>query len=144
MISGSDDRTIKVWEVASGNLINTLTGHEKEVENLEITPDGQQLISTGYESEINIWNLRSGQLIRKIDESTKVYSIMLLPNGKQLAVGLKDGQIDIFDIANGKKLRKLKGHTDDIRSLQVSEMVKGSFQERMTVLSKSGTWQTAV
>ncbi|MHC5729339.1 MAG: WD40 repeat domain-containing protein, partial [Nostoc sp.] len=57
LASGSDDETIKLWNLATGEQIRTLTGHS-EVLNVAISPDGKTLVSGGSDNTIKIWRLK--------------------------------------------------------------------------------------
>jgi WD40 repeat protein len=56
LASGSDDETIKLWEVASGSLVRTLTGHTHWVRSVAFSPDGRLLASGSYK-EIKLWDI---------------------------------------------------------------------------------------
>jgi WD40 repeat protein len=59
IVSGSTDRTIKIWDAASGSLTTTLSGHATAVSVLAISPDGKYLASGGADGEIRIWDAAS-------------------------------------------------------------------------------------
>ncbi|HLO83992.1 MAG TPA: hypothetical protein VK203_03110, partial [Nostocaceae cyanobacterium] len=59
VISGSDDMTIKVWDLKSGSEKFTLTGHSSYVNAVAITPDGQSVISGSDDMTIKVWDLKS-------------------------------------------------------------------------------------
>jgi WD40 repeat protein len=54
IVSGSDDKTIKIWKLDDGRLVNNLCGHETPV--LSVAVGGNSLISGGY-GEIRIWDI---------------------------------------------------------------------------------------
>ena len=55
LVSGSWDKTIKVWELSTGKLVRTLTGHENPVDSVAISPDGQTLVSGSDDKTIRVW-----------------------------------------------------------------------------------------
>ena len=55
LVSGSQDKTIKVWELSTGKLVHTLTGHADEVWSVAISPDGQTLVSGSRDKTIKVW-----------------------------------------------------------------------------------------
>lgn len=60
IISGSSDRTAKIWDLATGKLQHTLTGHQSWVRTVNATPDGKQVISTGFERFPKLWAVNTG------------------------------------------------------------------------------------
>jgi len=54
LVSGSNDNTIKIWDVKNGQTIKTLTGHTNSVRALTVLPDGS-LVSGSYDNTIKIW-----------------------------------------------------------------------------------------
>ncbi len=57
IVSGSRDKTIKIWEFLSGQLIRTLTGHEHWVLSVAISPNGKYIASGSLDQTIKIWDL---------------------------------------------------------------------------------------
>jgi WD40 repeat protein len=57
LASGSWDTTIKLWEVASGREVRTLTGHTGWVLSVAFSPDGQFLASGSGDKTIKLWDI---------------------------------------------------------------------------------------
>ena len=55
LASGSADNTIKLWEVATGRLVRTLTGHADRVADVAFTPDGRWLASGSSDKTVKLW-----------------------------------------------------------------------------------------
>ncbi|TAF04316.1 MAG: hypothetical protein EAZ78_09570, partial [Oscillatoriales cyanobacterium] len=66
LVSGSFDKTIKIWQLSTGRELRTLTGHSSEVNSVAISPDGQTLVSGSYDSTIKIWQLSTGRELRTL------------------------------------------------------------------------------
>jgi hypothetical protein len=120
---------IKLWDVASGSLVRTLSGHTGFVFSVAFSPDGRllasgscgQLDSPGYyipnciQGEIKLWEVATGREVRTLSGHTDfVYSVAFSPDGKLLASGSWDGTIKLWDVATGREVRTLKGHTDEV------------------------------
>ena len=82
------------------SLLRTLTGHERGVESVAFSPDGQTLASGSFDGTIKLWNLASGQELRTLTGHTgSVWSVAISPDGLTLASGGDDNTIKIW----GKK-----------------------------------------
>ncbi len=57
LASGSSDKTIKIWEVATGKVLRTLTGHSHSVNSVVYSPDGRYLASGSGDKTIKIWRV---------------------------------------------------------------------------------------
>ena len=57
LASGSDDKTIKLWNMPMAKELATLRGHGKSVTSLAFTPDGQTLASTGMDRHVKLWSI---------------------------------------------------------------------------------------
>jgi WD40 repeat protein len=57
LASGSNDTTIRLWEVASGSLVRTLSGHTSWVTSVAFSPDGRLLASGSYDATIKLWDV---------------------------------------------------------------------------------------
>jgi WD40 repeat protein len=59
LASGSDDHTIKLWDVATGQEVRTLTGHTWEVWSVAFSPDGKILASGSWDGTILLWDVEA-------------------------------------------------------------------------------------
>ena len=71
---GSDDKSIKLWNIETGTLINTFKGHEDWIHSIYISPDGRKIISGDHES-IKIWDTETGALINTLEMKSSNISI---------------------------------------------------------------------
>jgi len=65
-LSGSDDTTLKLWNLESGECLQTLAGHTSYVTIVSLTPDGHRAISGSGDSTIKLWNLESGECLQTL------------------------------------------------------------------------------
>src|SRR5258708_430325 len=55
MVSGSFDKTLKLWRVSDGALLRTFTGHTAEVKSVAFSPDGATVASGSYDQTVKLW-----------------------------------------------------------------------------------------
>ncbi len=121
LASGSGDKTIKIWNLTTGQVIRTLKGHSESVYSVAISPDGKTLASGSSDTTITIWNITTGQLIRTLNgHSDGVYSVAISPDGKTLASGSFDKTIKIWNLTTGQEIRTLNGHSSLVHSVAIS------------------------
>ncbi len=118
---GSDDNTIKIWNLVTGELKSTLTGNSEWVLSLAISPDGQTLVSGDYDETIKIWDLARGELKSTLTGySNLVDSVAISPDGKTVVGGSYDETIRIWNLVTGRLKSTLIGHSGEVYSLAIS------------------------
>ena len=66
-VSGSDDRTLKVWDLEQGALLATLEGHGDGVWAVAVTPDGRRAVSGSDDRTLKVWDLEQGALLATLE-----------------------------------------------------------------------------
>lgn len=119
--SGSWDKTIKLWNLKTGEQIYNLTGHTETVHSLAFSGDGELLASGSWDKTIALWYWQNGMFVRSLSgHSDPIYTIAFSRNGQILASGSWDRTIKIWLPLTGEELFTLTGHTDVIYSLAFS------------------------
>jgi len=138
LVSGSNDKTIKVWDLATGGEPRTLTGHQYVVYSVALSSNGKILVSGSGDATIKVWDLATGKELRTLTgHQDWVRSVALSSDGKTLVSGGNDNTIKVWDLATGKELRTLTGHQDGVRSVALSSdgktLVSGSYDKTIKV-----------
>ncbi|MFN6559613.1 MAG: protein kinase domain-containing protein, partial [Nostoc sp. ChiSLP01] len=121
LASGSDGSTIKLWNLATGSEIRTLTGHSWSVKSVAISSDGLLLASGSRDNNIKLWNLATGSEIRTLTgHSRSVKSVAISSDGLLLASGSEDKTIKLWNLATGSEIRTLTGHSRSVKSVAIS------------------------
>ena len=121
LASGSNDNTIKIWEVETGRLLRTLTGHTDSVYSVSYSPDGKYVASGSQDKTIKLWEVTTGNCIRTLTGHTSyVKSVMYSPDGKHLASAAWDNTIKVWEVTTGVCIKTLIGHTDSVYSVAYS------------------------
>ncbi|KAK4660754.1 hypothetical protein QC762_0022210 [Podospora pseudocomata] len=119
--SGSGDRTIKIWDTASGTCTQTLEGHGSSVLSVAFSPDGQRVASGSRDKTIKIWDTASGSCTQTLEgHGSWVLSVGFSPDGQRVASGSGDRTIKIWDTASGSCTQTLEGHGDFVLSVAFS------------------------
>ncbi|GAB1542542.1 hypothetical protein NUACC21_52160 [Scytonema sp. NUACC21] len=121
LATGSDDKTIKIWNLSIQEKTLTLQGHSHWVWAVAFSPDGKTLASASADNTIKLWNLETGLELGTLKgHSAGVSSIAFSPDGKTLASGGLDSVIKLWNLETGKEIRTLKGHSRAVVSVAFS------------------------
>jgi guanine nucleotide-binding protein subunit beta-2-like 1 protein len=80
IVSGSWDRTVKVWNLANCKLRYTLTGHTGYVNAVAVSPDGSLCASGGKDGVTLLWDLAEGKRLYSLDAGAIIHSLCFSPN----------------------------------------------------------------
>ncbi|MBS0652127.1 MAG: F-box/WD repeat-containing protein [Verrucomicrobia bacterium] len=117
IISGSNDTTMKVWDLEKGKCLTTLEGHEGAVSAL--TFDKGKIVSGSIDGSIKAWNVETGECLHTLFENDEAIACLAVNKGKVIS-GSMDSTIKIWDLESEKCLTALKGHQGPITSLAVA------------------------
>ncbi|KAH7326705.1 WD40-repeat-containing domain protein [Stachybotrys elegans] len=120
--SGAGDRTIKIWDLASGSLRLTLTGHISTVRGLAVSPRHPYLFSCGEDKMVKCWDLETNKVIRHYHgHLSGVYTLSLHPELDLLVTGGRDGVARVWDMRTRTNVHVLSGHTQTVSDLVCQE-----------------------
>jgi WD40 repeat protein len=131
LVTGSKDRSIRVWDVNSAKVVRILQGHADEITSVVFSNDGAQLASSSKDQSIRIWNLSSSDDHRNfVGHDGILWSAVFSNDGKLFASGGADKKIVIRDTATGEVLRTIPAHALAVTAL--------AFNRNGTRLASSG------
>jgi WD40 repeat protein len=118
LVSGSDDKTVRLWDSTTSTLLTTLESHMDTVRSVAWLPDGKRLASGSGDKTIRLWDSTTGIVLHTLEGHTHwVRSVACSPDGKQIASSSGDGTIRLWDYTTGTLLDTLDGHIDIVRSV---------------------------
>ena len=122
ILSGSRDRTLKLWDVATGREIRTFIGHTDLIwGGVAYSPDGQKVLSGSVDKTIKLWDIMTGRVIRTFTGHNNVVSgIAFSPDGRRIASCSWDRTIKIWETETGRIIRTITGSREQLTSVAFS------------------------
>ena len=116
LITGSCDRTIRVWNLETGAELHCLRGHTRTVRALQF--DEVKLITGSMDSTLKVWDWRRGKCIKTLSGHTDGV-ICLNFDSNVLASGSVDSTIKVWNLRTGGTSFTLRGHSDSVNAVQL-------------------------
>jgi WD40 repeat protein len=132
IVSGSDDKTVRLWGAQTGKDIAKMEDHTGSVSSVAFSPDGSQILSGSYDNTVRLWDAQTGKETAKLEGHTGfVSSVAFSPDGSQIVSGSYDCTVRLWDAQTGKEIAKLDGHIGPVNSVAFSpdglQIVSGSY-----------------
>jgi len=100
-VSASNDRTLKVWNLATGNAEQTLRGHGSGIYDVAVTADGRRAVSASRDRTLKVWNLATGKEMAwvAVDGAVRCVAVTAGDSERELVVFTGDaaGNVYCFD-----------------------------------------------
>jgi WD40 repeat protein len=102
--SSSDDASVRIWDLASGEELLCLRGHTGPVHCVTFSADGQAVVSAGTDGTVRIWDIETGAQRQCLDEHTGwVASVAASPDGRWIVSGLDDATVRVWATDTGQQ-----------------------------------------
>ena len=143
--TASKDKTAKLWDVATGRELHTLTGHTRWVYGVAFSPDGRQVATASWDKTVKLWDIATGRVVRTLEGfKGNVYCVAFSPDGRVLATGstfsemrevppppgsrrrgtprrrFSGGVVKLWSTATGKEIRSFEGHSPAVTGVAFS------------------------
>ncbi|BDA47532.1 U3 small nucleolar RNA-associated protein 15 homolog [Coccomyxa sp. Obi] len=123
VLSGSDDATVRWWDITTEEQLFRLDGHTDYVRSSACSPSSSDTWATGsYDHTCRIWDIRSQECTMTLDHGAPVEATVFLPGGSLLATA-GGTEIRIWSmLAGGRLLARLANHQKTVTSLAVAPL----------------------
>ena len=124
VISGSRDRTLMVWDTATGQQVGkTIEGHERWVNDVAVTSDVQRVISVSEDETVRVWDLETHELLANLEgHSDCVQCVEISLDGKTAITGSWDRTVLVWDLdACDGSHKVLEGHSEPVGRLYLAQ-----------------------
>ena len=120
-VSGGADRTVRLWDLESGECLTTLDGHTGAVTSVSVTPDGHTAVSASEDATVRVWFLDGHQCRRVLDgPSSGFTAVDITPDGARALAGCDDGSLWLWDLHSGHRMHTIRAQTGRIRGVRMT------------------------
>ncbi|MEM8532796.1 MAG: WD40 repeat domain-containing protein, partial [Chloroflexota bacterium] len=121
VLSGSYDGTLWLWQVSTGELLQTFEGHEGRVTSVAYSPDGATVLSGSVDRTLRLWDVSTGEILRTFEgHEDRVNDVAYSPDGQTVLSGSHDGTLRLWEVNTGAMLRTFEGHANWVSSVAYS------------------------
>ncbi len=114
---------VKVWQVATGEELGTVTENHWGQANVVFSPDGQQFATVNeWTTTLSLWDAATGREIRQVNVQAGAgnYGVAWAPDGHHIALGCRDGGVLLWDVVTNTLIHNLRGHTGSAHDVAFS------------------------
>jgi hypothetical protein len=118
-LSGSEDGTMCLWDLGSGNVLRRFTAHTLGV---AFSPDGRRALSGGTQDHlVRLWDVETGAEVRRLrGHNGFVTGVVFLPGGRQALSCSHDQTLRLWDLDSGQAIRSFSGHTAEVQGVAIT------------------------
>ncbi len=148
VISASDDRTLRIWDLERGVTLRTLSGHGGWIRAVAVI-DRNRVLSASYDGTLRVWELETGDTLREMTSQMGWVNSVAVLDVRRIVSASTDGTLRVWDLETGEILQTLPGHTDRVgavAALDEKRVLSASYDGTLRVwdLGTGETWQTLV
>jgi mono/diheme cytochrome c family protein len=120
--TGGADRTVRLWEAATGKELKRFDGHTDEIYAVAVSRDAKRVVSAGRDRKVRAWDGERGNALHVLEEhSAPVRAVAISPDGSFIFSGADDGTIAFWNLDKGTKpFATWKAHAGAVTTLAVS------------------------
>lgn len=135
--TGSRDTTVKILEIPTGKVVNTLPGDDSPIWSVAFNSDGTQLVAGTYDWRVIVWNLETGEPFRVFEHRAPIWSVAISPDNQIVASASGDRTVKIWDLETGYLVFNFPDHSDIIYAIAISSdgkiLVSGSADKTIKI-----------
>jgi len=119
LLAGSNDSTVWLWQLPSGNTMQVFAGHTGPVQCGDFTPDGKRIVTACADNTLIYWDPRSPTPLFKLTGQDArfdlggITSLAVNPASTVAVVGGANGGVRVVSLSKGEVISALGGHTEE-------------------------------
>jgi WD40 repeat protein len=143
VVTSSNDKTVRLWDLATGETIRIFSGHTAEVWDVVFSPDGKYLLTGSADQTARLWDAMNGETVQVFSGHIgSVDAVAFSPDGKYVVTtGSTDKTARLWNIASGKTMHIFVGHSDLV--IRVAYSPDGKYMLTASVDGTVRLWDPA-
>lgn len=145
LLSASDDKTVRLWDLTTNDPVTTFVGHGDYVRCANFMPGSMSnmIVSGSYDSTVKLWDPRTGSnsAIMTFKHAAPVEDVLAMPSGTTL-LAAAENSISVLDIVAARPLHMITNHQKTVTSLSLASngrrLVSGGLEGHVKVFETSG------
>jgi glucose repression regulatory protein TUP1 len=136
LATGAEDKVIRVWDIQSGKIKTSFTGHEQDIYSLDYSRNGRFIASGSGDRTVRLWDVESGTQTMSLLIDDGVTTVAISPDNRFVAAGSLDKSVRVWDTSSGFLVERLEGdvgHKDSVYSVAFApngrDLVSGSLDK---------------
>ena len=120
MLSGSEDYTLRLWDLPTGRLLRVLEGHQEKVCTLALSTDGTRAVSGAYDETVIVWDLPAGRPLCTLrGHASLLTDVAITPDGRVVVSAAMDRTVRVWDVASGQARAVWDAHADVVETVAI-------------------------
>ncbi len=118
ILSGGEDRTVRLWEPEHGKEVRMMQGHRGAVLAVAWAPDGKTFASAGEDRVVRWWDTATGrERAQLVGHTDRVRTLAFSPDGRHLVSGGDDRVLRLWDLERAREIRTFNGHSGAVHAV---------------------------
>jgi WD40 repeat protein len=113
-----DDHTLKIWDLESGTVERTLTGHKSHLSAVAVI-DSKRIVFASYDCTLKIWDIESDTVKQTLSGHTGWVNAVAVVDGTRIVSGSNDHTLKVWNLQSGTVEQTLSGHEDRVQCVVV-------------------------
>ncbi|KAH8671076.1 WD40-repeat-containing domain protein [Xylariales sp. PMI_506] len=144
LMSASDDKTVRLWDLPSNESTSTFVGHSDYVRSAAFMPGtmSNMLVSGSYDATVKLWDPRApSSAVMTFKHAHPIEDVLPLPSGTTI-LAAAESQISVLDVVAGKPLHLITNHQKTVTSLSLASggkrVVSGGLDGHVKIFETTG------
>lgn len=118
LASGSADKSVKLWNLTTLELLRTYRGSSDFVSAVALSPDGKLVAAASLDGTIRVWSTTSSRLRRRLSgHRGPINDLAFAPDGTNLASAGSDGTVRLWNVNKRRSVRAFAGHRGKVEAI---------------------------